>query len=135
MNAANHAPGALEALPAQTVRRLGAHSVDELRRWAEQAGHRFALAECSDCVNKKAVLKAIGRAFEFPDWYGANLDALYDCLTDLPERGEQGWVVLLERLPVGPKFDVEQRDALLDVFRDATEAFADRGVPLRVFYS
>lgn len=24
----------------------------------------------------------------FPDWYGKNLDALYDCLTDLPEETE-----------------------------------------------
>jgi RNAse (barnase) inhibitor barstar len=135
MNAAGPRPGSLDALPAQTLRRLGPQSVDELRRWAEQAGQRFALAECSDCVDKKAVLKAIGRALEFPDWYGANLDALYDCLTDLPERGDQGWVLVLERLPVGPRFDGEQRDALLDVFRDAGEVFADRGVPLRVFYS
>ena len=24
----------------------------------------------------------------FPDWYGRNLDALYDCLTDLQEKTE-----------------------------------------------
>ena len=25
------------------------------------------------------------RAFGFPEWYGNNLDALYDCLTDISE--------------------------------------------------
>ena len=30
----------------------------------------------------------IARAFDFPDYYGKNLDALYDCLTDLPEGSE-----------------------------------------------
>ena len=25
------------------------------------------------------------RQFDFPDWYGNNLDALYDCLTDYQE--------------------------------------------------
>ena len=25
----------------------------------------------------------LARALDFPDWYGANLDALYDVLTDL----------------------------------------------------
>lgn len=125
----------LDRLPTQTVRRLGARGIDELRQWAEANRQRFVLAECSDCVDKKSVLRAVGRAFAFPEWYGANLDALYDCLTDLPESGAQGWVVVLERLPGAPGLDAEQRDALLDVFRDAAEAFADRGIPLRVFYS
>lgn len=127
-------PKPIESLPAQTVRRLSGYNTDALRRWAEQSGHRFVLAECSGCVDKPSVLMAIGRAFGFPEWYGANLDALYDCLTDLPDRGAAGWVVVLERLPDDVRFGAEQRAALLDVFRDAAEDFATRGVSLRVFY-
>ncbi|MEU4802668.1 barstar family protein [Actinosynnema sp. NPDC023587] len=33
--------------------------------------------------SKSAALAAIGQALDFPDHYGQNLDALYDCLTDL----------------------------------------------------
>ena len=135
MSAARQTPRPIDALPAQTVRSLDGRDIDELRRWATQAGHRFVLVECSDCVDKKSVLQAIGRAFAFPQWYGANLDALYDCLTDLPERREPGWVVVLERLPAPPTFRADERDALLDVFRDAAEEFAERQVGLRVFYS
>lgn len=135
MNPSSRTPKPIDKLPAQAVCRLGAREIDELRRWAERAGHRFVLVECSDCVDKGAVLKAIGRAFAFPDWYGANLDALYDCLTDLPERGEPGWVVVLARLPGEPTFGETQREALLDVFRDAADDFAKRQVGLRVFYS
>ena len=135
MNAASPTPKPVDALPAQTVRSLGGRDVEELRRWAAQAGHRFVLVECSDCVDKASVLKAIGRAFAFPEWYGGNLDALYDCLTDLPERSDPGWVVVLERLPGEPTFGPADRDALLDVFRDAAEDFAEQRVGLRVFYS
>lgn len=135
MSARRPPPKPLDALPAQTVRRLGALDVDELRRLAANAGHRFVLVECSGCVDRQSVLKAIGRAFDFPQWYGANLDALYDCLTDLPERAEAGWVVVLERLPREPTFSAAQRDALLDVFRDAADEFAGRRIGLRVFYS
>ena len=124
----------IDELPAQTVRRLGGSNVDGLRRWAAQAGHRFVHVECSDCVDKGSVLKAIGRAFAFPDWYGTNLDALYDCLTDLPEHGGPGWVIVLERLPAEPRFGAEERAALLDVFRDAADVFAERGIGMRVFY-
>lgn len=34
-------------------------------------------------VTHAQVLAAIGRALAFPDHYGRNLDALWDCLTDL----------------------------------------------------
>ena len=135
MNASSRSSGPVESLPAQTVRRLGSYEVDGLRRWAEAAGHRFVLAECSDCVDKQAVLATIGRAFDFPGWYGVNLDALYDCLTDLPDRGAPGWVVVLARLPDELGFGSEDRAALLDVFRDAAEEFARRRVGLRVLYS
>ncbi len=135
MNASSQVPKPVGALPEQTVRSLGARDVEELRRWAEQAGHRFVLVECSGCVDRRSVLMAIGRAFAFPDWYGANLDALYDCLTDLAERDEPGWLVVLERLPDEAAFNASDRAALLDAFRDAAERFAERSVALRVFHS
>jgi RNAse (barnase) inhibitor barstar len=34
-------------------------------------------------TSKMEALDAIGSAFNFPSWYGRNLDALYDCLVDL----------------------------------------------------
>jgi len=135
MNPPSPSPRPIDALPARTVRHLGAYEVDELRRWAAEHGHRFVFAECSDCVDKESLLRSLGRAFGFPEWYGANLDALYDCLTDLPDRGEAGWVVVLAHLPPAPRFGADERDALLDVFRDAADDFAERGVGLRVFYS
>lgn len=30
--------------------------------------------------------QALAQKLDFPDWYGNNLDALYDCLTDLEEQ-------------------------------------------------
>lgn len=125
-----------DQLPCNAVRPRGGLSIDALRQWAAAAGHRFVVADLSGCQDKPAVLKAIGRAFAFPQWFGANLDALYDCLTDLPEQSPApGYLVVLDHLPYTQVFDVEQRDALLDVFRDATEAFADQKLPLRVLYS
>lgn len=125
----------LEKLPAQTVRRLGGLDIEELRIWAQRAQHCFVLIECAAFADKKALLKAIGQALAFPEWFGANLDALYDCLTDLTERNEKGWLIVLEHLPNEPRFDAEQRVALLEVFRDAVDEFAVRGTPFRVFYS
>ncbi len=32
--------------------------------------------------------RTFAEALDFPEWYGGNLDALYDCLTDLFEETE-----------------------------------------------
>ena len=40
-----------------------------------------------DCagLDKAGLHSAFRKALDFPQWYGNNLDALYDCLTELPE--------------------------------------------------
>lgn len=125
-------------LPVHAVRPLAPLDREALRGWAVSAGQHYVEVDLQDMRDRKAVLRAIGRALAFPAWYGANLDALYDCLTDLPERAgdkASGWVVVLRGWPAPERFSVEQRDALLDVFRDALETFAEAGVPLRVFHA
>ena len=52
----------------------------------------------------------------FPAWYGRNLDALYDCLTDLGEDTE----LLLRRWDRWEDLHYAQR--LLRIFRDAALA-------------
>jgi len=127
-------PASLADLPAHSVVARSALDIDQLRRWADEAGQRFVLADFSACEDRRAVLKELGRAFAFPEWYGANFDGLYDCLTDLAEPGAPGLVVVLDRLPRTPRFDNDQRARLLDVFRDALEPFSEVGVALRVYY-
>lgn len=41
--------------------------------------------------DKREVLIRMGEAFGFPDYYGANLDALADCLADLAEPTTLEW--------------------------------------------
>lgn len=39
--------------------------------------------DCGGIATKEALHAHIAAVLEFPDWYGHNLDALMDCLTDL----------------------------------------------------
>lgn len=50
----------------------------------------------------------------FPDYYGENLDALYDCLTDLDETG-----ITFVNLPAGAESYFTR---VLSVFQEAEEA-------------
>lgn len=126
-------PQSLDDLPANVVRPLGSLNAETLRVWTQEAGQRFVWTDLNALTDRRALLKAIGRAFEFPQWYGANLDALYDCLTDLPDRtGAAGYVIVLDGLPSGEAR--ETAESVLDVFRDAAEEFARNGIAMRVFY-
>lgn len=125
----------LEDLPGQCVRSLRGLGTEQLRAWSKAADQRFVLADLSGCKDKPSAMRMLGHAFNLPGWFGANLDALYDSLTD-----EETWpighgaVVVIDPLPYTERFGVEERDALLDVFRDVAEHYAEGGVPFRVFY-
>lgn len=119
------------------VQAIRAYRVDELMEAAQSAGQHFLYVNLSQAQSKQEVLDGIASAFMFPAHFGKNLDALYDCMTDLVHKSGQqpGFVVVLEQLPDGPRFDREAREQLLEVFRDAAEFWGDRRIPFRCFYS
>ncbi|MCM5570244.1 barstar family protein [Burkholderiaceae bacterium FT117] len=130
--------GALSNIPPHAVLPLGAYDGDSLKRAAERADQRLLAVDLARARDRDEVMEAIAGAFLLPDYFGRNLDALYDCITDLkPLDGadQPGFLVILENLPDTAQFSREQRDALLDVFRDAADFFYDRDTAFRVFYS
>lgn len=129
---------ALSTLPPHAVLPLQADRLEDLERAARGADQRWLLADCGSVRDKPGVMRAIAKGFGLPKHFGGNLDALYDCLTDLePMAGTPvpGLVLVVRNLPDGPEFDARQREALLDVFRDAADDFSDRRIAFRVFYS
>ena len=70
---------------------------------------------------KEKLLKNIAAALEFPDWFGANWDALEDCLSDL---AGQGYVVLFDEAKPGDDLGI-----LIDVLRSSAQSWAARGKP------
>jgi RNAse (barnase) inhibitor barstar len=127
----------LQTIRPNIVQAIRAYRVDDLMRAAESAGQHFLYASLAEAQSKQDVLDGIAAAFTFPAHFGKNLDALYDCMTDLVHKSgaQPGFVVVLEQLPDNPRFDREAREQLLEVFRDAAEFWADRRIPFRCFYS
>jgi len=41
------------------------------------------IIDCSKIQTKEDLHRIFRETLSFPDWYGSNLDALYDCLTEL----------------------------------------------------
>lgn len=61
--------------------------------------------------------KYLQKMLGLPDYYGRNLDALYDCLTESVEQRE----IVLDRTVTGPKYLGAYGEQLLRVLQDAAE--------------
>lgn len=75
------------------------------------------ILSCVGIETKQQFHAAIAAALSFPDWYGHNLDALYDCLTDI-DAAVHLHLTDWETLP-------EWKEAFEDVFADAQADCAD----------
>jgi len=124
--------------PAQAVSPLGRRSVKTLQARAVKERLRWVHADCSAARSKRDVMATLARAFALPAHFGGNLDALYDCLTDLePLSGDPpaGFLCVVEGLPAGSGFGAAQIESLLEVFADTADHFRKSGIGFELFYS
>ena len=84
--------------------------------------------------------EAIGDAFEaiaagmkFPEFFGHNFDALYDCLTDLTWQESAPTVIVLTGCDALYASAPEAWETLINVFVAAAEYWRDEDVPFWVF--
>ena len=127
----------LQTIRTNLVQAIRAYRVEDLMTAAQTAGQHFLYANLSSAQTKQDVLEGIAQAFLFPAHFGKNLDALFDCMTDLVHKSgpQPGFIVVLEQIPANARFDKEAREQRLDIFRDAADYWADRKIPFRCFYS
>jgi RNAse (barnase) inhibitor barstar len=68
--------------------------------WFVENGYRVDRLDCSTWVDKEIAHTALSNTLAFPDYYGRNLDAFNDCMSDLEVPIEGGRVIVLERFDV-----------------------------------
>lgn len=117
----------------QSVRSLRGVDLAALRAASARAGGRFVTADLRACKDRASALRELGRQLGLPEWFGANLDALYDALTDLEGPG---WVIVVELPRVSEGFSRASRAELLAALRDAADYHASTTkMPFRVLHS
>lgn len=108
--------------PPGVYRWASEESTDVVRREVEQAGWNFVLLDTGAISDKSAFLDACVFAFDLPDWFGHNWDALADSLADRSGEPElvlwEGWAGL--------------RDGGSDAFDVSVQIFAENPGQLRV---
>lgn len=75
--------------------------------------------DCTKMTDRAAAHDCLACALSLPEYYGRNLDALYDCLTEMA-----GTAVTLENVSSLDALGV-YGDALLQTFRDAARDVPD----------
>ena len=71
-------------------------------------------------TDRAAAHDYLKKALSLPDYYGANLDALYDCLGELP-KGVQ--ICLINEARIRENLG-DYGEKLIDTFRDAADQVA-----------
>ena len=106
---------ALSNIPRHAVLPLGAYDKNGLVRAALQTDQTLLQCDCAAAHDKASVLAALGEGLKLPAHYGRNLDALYDCLTDLKpsdEADRPGFVLLIENLPDATQLSADDRSKI-----------------------
>jgi hypothetical protein len=94
---------------------------------ARQRGATAHVLDGAELVNKRTTLDGIAAVLSFPEWAGRNLDALYDCLTDLSWLPEGEHVLIWSGHWALAEHDPKSYRGINSVFRDAARnAFAGR---------
>lgn len=96
--------------------------------WAQDAG-----SPAIDCkllapasIDRAGLLAALGESLAFPDYYGQNWDAAWDCLTELDWPAAQ---LLAIRLPIAADRTVNEAELeiFLELMADACQHWAAQG--------
>lgn len=105
-----------------------------IRVLAASLGYTVFEADLTGCHDKAGLLERLARAMTFPDWFGGNWDAWFDCLTDLGWHAPAPGYVLVLRHALGVhRTAPETLDTALAIVEDAARVWAERGVTLRAF--
>jgi len=115
------------------VFKLSRKDLPALEKAAEELRQACFNIDLRNAKNVPGFIKALKRDLDFPDWFGGNLDALHDCLTDFSWHPASGYVITLsgyELLRGNPTSFA----AFNSVIASAVEAWEARNIPFRVFY-
>ena len=115
------------SMPRGVRLRPGVYRVPGEPYWpATLAGRRWSTARVEPVEDLRQAYDAIGQALQLPAWFGHNLDALWDCLTDL----QTPTAVLWRRWDGLEAAQPTDAARLLDLLRDRTTQPPDFAVVL-----
>ena len=119
--------------PVAGIFRLARKDLAALKLAAEELGLAVFHVDLQNARNGPGFIKALKRDLHFPDWFGGNLDAVNDCLTDFSWHPAPGYVITLSGID-SLRATPTSFAAFNAVLASAVDAWQERGIPFRIFY-
>jgi len=104
---------------------VSSDSQGEAIRAAQAAGMTAYVVDCDRARSRSAVLRAVVKAVDFPEYFGGNLDALYDCLCDTVLDHKNGLFLWFHNLHSGDPALTEDAAAIEAVCADVVDFAAN----------
>src|SRR5690606_39062774 len=123
----NQGPTVPEKLQKGGLVHVSATERDEVIKAAEEEGLTAFVVGCDRARSRSAVLRAVVKAGDFPEFFGGNLDALYDCLCDTVLDQKVGLFLWFHNLHSGDPALVEDSAAIEAVCADVVPFAANNG--------
>ena len=114
----------------------GVYAIDDARRASVMCGHvvpsdlHVAVVDGQIAVDRDGIFDELARAMRFPDYFGRNWDAVFDCLTDPSLLPAEGSVILLDNCDRLAREYPDQWQIAVKVFRDASTFWQPTRTPL-----
>lgn len=100
---------------------------DEAFQHANALGLMVFVVDCDRARSRSAVLRAVVKSIDFPEFFGGNLDALYDCLCDTVLDQKVGLFLWFHNLHSGDPALADDAKAIIDVCIDVAEFAKNNG--------
>jgi len=100
---------------------------DEAFQHAQELGMTSFSVECDRARSRSAVLRAIVKAIDYPEFFGSDLDALYDCLCDTVLDQKAGLFLWFHNLHSGDPALADDAQAIVSVCDDVAEFAKNNG--------
>ena len=98
---------------------------------AAQRGMAVVPVRLAAARDKKAFLNTVAEALRFPDYFGHNWDAFYDCLIEL-KPGDGGTLIVLREASGFARAEPDEFAAAVAALQDACEYWNEKGKVLTV---
>ena len=112
---------------------LPSSEIDALSAAADSLDYRCFKVSFRESDDIAVALVECGRSLGFPGWYGANLDALNDCLTDFSWNEALGYVIIISQADALHARGEPFRQ-INQVIGNAIHEWQKQDIPFWVFY-
>lgn len=109
--------------------------VADISKIAHRNGMVFFHLEGQRIEKKDQFLNHAAVAMKFPDHFGKNWDAFYDCLTDLEWVKGKGFVIYFDHTDAFAAHNESQLATVIELFEDAINYWKTEGRPMIVLLS